>query len=105
MTTKTKHATTAGRKAISSPIVERNRLTSQKDKAKVNVRLSKDKPRNSAAKAKAKINLKVGGVAPRNGTIGPLPGTQLLRTLLPTGLAILLPMIHLLLKGKKEIKD
>jgi hypothetical protein len=102
MTTKTKHATTAGRKAISSPTVERKRLTSQKDKAKVNVRPSKDKPRNSAAKAKA--NLKVGGAAPRNGTTGALPGTQLLRILLQTGLATL-PTIHLLLKAKKEVKD
>ena len=103
MTTKIKPATTAGRKAISSRTVERNRLTSQRGKGKANVHPSKDKSRISAAKEKA--NLKVGGVAPRNGTIGPLPGTQLLRTLLPTGLAILLPMIHLLLKGKKEIKD
>ena len=100
MTTKIKPATTAGRKAISSRTVERNRLTSQRGKGKVNVHPSKDKSRNSAEKEKA--NLKVGGVAPRNGIIGPLPGTQLLRTLLPTGLATPLPTIHLILKEKRR---
>ncbi len=102
MTTKIKPATTAGRKAISSRTVERNRLTSKRGKAKVNVRPSKDKSRISAAKEKA--NLKVGGVAPRIGTLGPLPGAQLLRTLLPTGLATPLPTINLIVKEKKEVK-
>jgi hypothetical protein len=52
--------------------------------------------------AKEKANLKAGGVAPRIGTLGPTTGTNLLRTLPPTGTTTTL--MTLLAKEKKGVK-